>query len=174
MVKNIPAKNLVQYFIEIAHINGFKLTTIYIVKLFYILDLLEYRTHQKSLTGSTWTFQEFGPGNPEAMQAIQEAVKAGLVKSDTHGTHHAEESFDFLVPVVNSKAKFDPAEIETKLGPPAVAEIRKIFRIHGPNTKSLLHYVYEESEPMATAIPGDVLSFEPIAKGHMSSGKPMV
>lgn len=163
MATKIPAKDIVQYFIEIAHTNGFKLTTIYIVKLFYILDLVEFKAQQKSYTGWTWTFLEFGPGSDEAMQAIQEAVRTGLIKSDTHGTHHDEESFDFLAPANRTTSTYQHTSIEAELGPLAVAEIKNIFRVHGPNTKSLLNYVYEQSEPMARAIPGDVLSFAPIA-----------
>lgn len=156
-------EDVIKYLVELADNQGFKLTTIYLVKLLYLVDLGYCKTKSETYTGWEWKFHSFGPWTFDSLQAINSALKNGYIKSDSFASKYEKESFDLLSPFDNYTDKENTARVESALGFRTTGEIKKLMRQVGADTYSMLNHVYEETEPMINAVPGETLNFNGLA-----------
>jgi hypothetical protein len=86
----IMPTQLVHYVVHLASERNAKLTTLRLVKFLYLADLYHARAHNgKTLTGWTWKFVYFGPYCSEASRTIDDAVRAGIIKTEQRGSSYA-------------------------------------------------------------------------------------
>jgi len=131
------------------------LSPIRLVKFLYLADLYHARRNQgKTLTGWRWRFVHYGPFCNVALQAIEEAVQAGMIAAIPY-----ESSFDdeqhFLY---KSESRAEPS-IAMTLPFYVIGPLQGAVKKWAGDTFGLLDHVYFETEPMKDVRPGDLLDF---------------
>ncbi|MGB3340140.1 MAG: type II toxin-antitoxin system antitoxin SocA domain-containing protein [bacterium] len=126
-----------------------------LVKLLYLLELEYYRVFQKRLTEVEWQFYHYGPYPPEieGILGSPEIEQEEIDLSD-------ERNFRKL-----SIAKDSYEEYCTESGIKTLVT-RLVKEWGGVDIRSLLDYVYFETEPMQEAKRGNILDFSKIQPWH--------
>lgn len=164
MISNEEINKIVQFLTLKASNHGFRLSTIYLVKLLYLVDLAHARSNGGStLTNWPWRFHDYGPWCVESYEAIESAKNNKYIKTEIYENEKFESFMNLHSPELeeeNSDTAFafklakDLIDIKTQ------SYIDQVLRKHNYSSKSLLNYVYEETEPMVNAIPKEFLDFK--------------
>jgi len=156
----ITPEKLIQYITWYATEQGEILTPIRLVKFLYLADLFYARTfHGETLTKWPWKFVHYGPFCGEALQAIENATKTGLIESITYESKFDEEEH-FLY-----KCHLEKDHPLHEILPISVtAPLENAIKRWGGDTYQLLDYVYFETEPMEEVRFRDLLDFNKAKK----------
>jgi hypothetical protein len=129
-------KNAVFYILERAENQKISIGKTRLIKLLYLLDIENYRSNQRVLTGLDWIFYKYGPYAFEIEKFLD---KIGVIEEDVligGGKIFA-----------NLKKEFEEEDI--KLDIETKAMIEKLIDDWGTaDLNELLDYVYFETEPM--------------------------
>jgi hypothetical protein len=151
---------LVLLIVWLARQRGESLTTLRLVKYLYLADLYWAREHEgQTLTGWPWGFVHYGPFTGEALDAIQYAVRTGLVAAQPFRSKYTDEERHLYTVEDDRAAALADSLPDTVLGP-----LRDTIRRWADDTPALLDYVYFHTEPMAEARPGERLDFTKAVK----------
>ncbi|MCY4643049.1 MAG: DUF4065 domain-containing protein [Bacteriovoracales bacterium] len=141
------------------------LTTIHIVKYLYLCDYYNSKTEGKKITSWDWKFWNFGPWCSNSYTAVKEAMDKNFISSRvTQSRKDIDEANEFLVFYVGREELTDRAYDD--LGRKVLPQIRTRIAIESAiakyacRTNPLLHYVYNETEPMLEVSKGDYLDFK--------------
>lgn len=122
-----------------------------LMKLMYLADLHFARNHDgATATGWRWRLDAFGPLAAECYALLERGEAEGWLrhfeKADAEGRDGATH-FYYL-----------PAEAPAvDLG--GLGRVKTWIKTYGHSTHDLLRFVYGETEPMQTAVPGEELDF---------------
>jgi hypothetical protein len=126
------------------------------------------RNEGRTLTGWRWKFVHYGPFCNEALEAIDAAVKEGMISALAYeSTFDDEQHF-----LYKAEAEKEP-EVALRLPLYVTAPLQGAVRKWAGDTYGLLDHVYFETEPMKNVKPGDALDFtkakepEPVRELHM-------
>jgi hypothetical protein len=152
----IDAAELVQLVTWFASRRDERLTPIRIVKFLYLADLYHARQSQgRTLTDWPWRFVHYGPFCGEALDAVKSAVERGRVTP-----HPYESAFDGEEHAMYSCSRPDAEPpIIMKLSVHVTGPLGAAVRRWADDTAGLLDHVYFHTEPMVSAMPGDLLDF---------------
>ena len=158
----------IDYIVSVAEEDGYKLTTIRIVKFLYLLDILYIKYTGSRLTDWTWKFWDYGPYCLESLEILKEAKEKSVVLSTSHTSSFDEERDYDLFSCVEEHSSDRERHIE-ELGqdiPAAIqVAIKSYIRTYGNDTPKLLDYVYFNTKPMENARPRENLDFSMLSKG---------
>lgn len=156
----ITPENLIQYITWYATEQGEVLTPIRLVKFLYLADLFYARKfHGETLTKWPWRFVHYGPFCGEALQAIENATKTGLIESISYESKFDEEEH-FLY-----KCRLEKDHPLHEILPISItAPLENAIKRWGGDTYQLLDYVYFETEPMEEVQFRDLLDFNKAKK----------
>lgn len=159
----ITPEKLIQYITWYATEQGEILTPIRLVKFLYLADLFYARKfHGETLTKWPWRFVHYGPFCGEALQAIENATKTGLIESITYESKFDEEEH-FLY-----KCRLEKDHPLRDILPISVtAPLENAIKRWGGDTYQLLDYVYFETEPMEDVRFRDLLDFNKAKKAEI-------
>jgi len=160
MAPPLDPKDLVQLIIWLAQQRGEQLTTLRLVKFLYLTDLYWAREHEGlTLTGWPWAFVHFGPFAGEALDTIEQASGAGLVRARPYRSKYTDDDYQ-LYAVEGDRA----AGLADRLPIAVVGPLQDTIRRWAADTPALLDYVYFHTEPMTDARPGERLDFTKAVK----------
>jgi len=147
--------DLIDYMVWYATTRGEVLTPIRLVKLLYLADLYWARGEKgKTLTGWPWAFVHYGPFCGEVLDAIEKAVKSGIIEARPYQSRYdGEQHFVYISP------HRERPKISERLPLDVTGALEETIRKWGSDTARLLDYVYFETEPMLNAKPGQRLDF---------------
>ncbi len=170
---NVDPLDLIDFIVWYATTRGEALTPIRLVKFLYLADLYHARQAKgHTATGWPWAFVHYGPFCGQALDAIDAAVRRGVIEAGPYQSRYdGEQHFIYRSP---SKERPKAAEII----PVAVAGVlQAAIATWSGDTAGLLDHVYFETEPMVQATPGQRLDFsvaqwpsrpEPVAMKRLS------
>ena len=148
--------NIFKEILKQAREEGYSVGITKLVKLLYLLEVEYYRLYQKRLTDLEWKFFHYGPYAPE----IEEILKSPDI--DQEEIDISDERIFRKLLVAKDRYKKYSAE---------PGFIRLITRIvnewGGADLRSLLDYVYFETEPMQDVERGEILDFSEIKPWHV-------
>lgn len=160
MTKNDILTIFAQALVKDAIDVGFSIRIITLIKYLYLLDVYMAQTTGKKFTDFDWIFYKFGPFDSNAYQFIDTLIKNKLILIEEYESKYSKES-DFIVlkPIENSPGR---TEIWKLLKNNEV--LTRIFKYDLPrfrdDTRSLLDYVYFETEPMHNVNMKERLNFD--------------
>jgi hypothetical protein len=154
-MRSLTPSKFIEWAVWYAEQYESNLTPIRIVKFLYLLDLYYARqSGGKTWTGWRWKFVHYGPFCGDALDAISAAESAGLIagrifssKFDKDGKYYQYSGED------------TPEEVPDLLPIYVSSEIRHAVKTWADDTYGLLNYVYFNTEPMMSAVPGQILDF---------------
>lgn len=146
---------LIHYITWYATERGEALTSVRLVKFLYLADLyFARRNHGKTLTGWPWKFYHYGPYCYESLQAIEEAVRTGLIDQKPYQSAFNEDDYYLYRSGAEPEEKIVTGIPLAILGPLQVA-----IKRYAGDTYALLDHVYFETEPMMEAQENEFLDF---------------
>ena len=126
----------------------FRLTRTEVVKYLYLADLAYFKAHGKTLTGVDYAYYYYGPFNEEIVNTL-ERMSGTIIRKTAHLRSLGDSEYYLYE---SSK----PISVDPLLSPEEKRIIDDVVgRWYGRRLKTLLRYVYEETEPMRKARPGD-------------------
>jgi hypothetical protein len=154
---NISVVDLVRLIVWYASSRGEKLTTLRLVKFLYLADLYHARVSRgETLTGWPWAFVYFGPWCQQVNEAIDNAVKEGIVLGKEYPSKYDDEK-DYRLFSVDDTDK-EPRIIDA-LPTYVWSKLQWAIQKWADDSSGLLDYVYFETEPMTDAKRGSLLDF---------------
>lgn len=152
--------NIFKEILKQAREEGYSVGITQLVKFLYLLEVEYYRFYQQRLTNLEWKFFHYGPYAPE----IEEILKSPDI--DQEEIDISDERIFRKLLVAKDRYKKYTTEPEV---------IRLITRIvnewGGADLRSLLDYVYFETEPMQDVKRREVLDFSEIKPWHIKKVK---
>jgi hypothetical protein len=153
----ISSEGLIHAIVAYASTRGEKLTTLRLVKFIYLADLYYARFSKgETLTGWPWAFVYFGPWCKQVNDAIDDAVKNGVVLAKEYPSKH-DDVRDYRLFWLEDTEE-DPKFVDT-LPTYVWSRLQWAIRKWADDSYGLLDYVYFETEPMIEARPGAILDF---------------
>ncbi len=131
-----------------------ELGSIHLLKYVYLADLAWAERHNgETYTGAVWQFYHFGPWSVEVLNRIEPACKTMGAEKRTFG--YGEEGKEGI----RWKSRTSEQDrFESDLSITVLSAVKDAVRKFGPDTSSLLHYVYL-TKPMLNAAPEELLNF---------------
>lgn len=152
-----PQEDLAQAIVWYASRRGEKLTTLRLVKFFYLADLYHARFSKgRTLTGWPWAFVYFGPWCQEVNQAIDNAAKNGLIIAEEFPSRYDDKKDYRLFWVEDTD---EEPKIIDAFSTYVRSKLQWAIQKWADDTSGLLDYVYFETEPMIGTKPGALLNF---------------
>jgi hypothetical protein len=131
------------------------LTPIRIVKFLYLADLFNARVAGgHTLSGWQWRFVHYGPFCREALDAISAAESREFILSETFKSKFDKDGRSFRFIGENA-----PEDFPESLSVYVCSEIKRAVELWADDTYGLLNHVYFNTEPMAAALPYQILDF---------------
>jgi hypothetical protein len=154
---NISSEGLIHAIVGYAGTRGEKLTTLRLVKFLYLADLYYARISKgETLTGWPWAFVYFGPWCKQVNDAIDNAVKSGLVLVKEYPSKH-DDAKDYRLFWLEDTEEY--LKVIDAIPTYVWSTLQWAIRKWADDSYGLLDYVYFETEPMIEAKPGAVLDF---------------
>ena len=156
MINKEKVLNIFKEILKQAREEGYSVGITKLIKLLYLIEVEYYRIYQKRLTDLEWKFFHYGPYAPE----IEEILRSPDIDQEEIDISD-ERIFRKLLVVRDSYKKYT-GESEV---------LRLITRIvnewGGADLRSLLDYVYFETEPMQDVKRGVTLDFSEIKQWNV-------
>lgn len=130
-----------------------------LVKLFYLLEVEYYRFYQQRLTDLEWKFFYYGPYAPE----IEEILRSADIDQEEIDISDERIFRKLLVKDLYKKYTTEPEVLKLIT--------RIVNEWGGADLRSLLDYVYFETEPMQDVKRGEILGFSEIKPWHIERVK---
>jgi hypothetical protein len=154
-MNQVNLSQLILYVVDQANDRDDTVTTIRLVKFLYLIDLEYYRIKRKTLTGFNWIFHLHGP---YAFEFIQIGEKIGYSLGREEFESGSKKGVIFTVD--------QPVLKPVWLGYTEESIIDRILEVWaGVDTKIMLDYVYNRTEPMMNAVRGQRLDFSKVVAG---------
>jgi hypothetical protein len=131
-----------------------ELGPIHLLKYVYLADLAWAERHNgETYTGTVWQFYHFGPWSVEVLNRIEPACKTmGAEKRTFEYGEKGKEGIRW------KSRTGEQDRFESDLSITVLSAVKGAVRKFGPDTSSLLHYVYL-TKPMLNAAPEELLNF---------------
>ena len=154
---SISSEELIHAIVGYASNRSEKLTALRLVKFLYLADLYHARISQgKTLTGWPWAFVYFGPWCRQVNDAIDNAVKNGVLLTQEYPSEHDDDKDYRLFWLEDTD---EEPKVADALPTYVWSRLQWAIRKWADDSYGLLDYVYFETEPMIEAKPGAVLDF---------------
>lgn len=148
--------NLIEFIVCYANEQDIRLTPVRLIKFLYLADYYYARWNQgKVFTQLPWFFYNFGPYCAEAIEHVNYAASAGLIKPDKYSSTYSER--DYTLFSCKDTSVLD--ELEKTIPHPVISGLKGAIKKFGDDTPALLDYVYFETEPMENVTKGEMLDF---------------
>ena len=150
-------QHIIQFIVWYATQLDIPLSKNRLVKYMYLLDIFNARRSRgETLTKLPWAFVYFGPYCREATDAIDEAVKAGLINQQSFESHFGEDKDFYLFTCSDPSGERHGEQLDIVV----TSKLKSAMKYFGEDTPALLDYVYFETEPMeAVSKKGENLDF---------------
>jgi hypothetical protein len=154
---SISSEGLIHAIVGYASTRGERLTTLRLVKFLYLADLYYARFSKgKTLTGWPWAFVYFGPWCRQVNDAIDNAVKNGVVLTQVYPSEQDDDKDYRLFWLEDTD---EEPKVADALPTYVWSRLQWAIRKWADDSYGLLDYVYFETAPMIEAKPGAVLDF---------------
>lgn len=145
------------------------LTTTQVVKYVYLLDYLFAKNNAgKTYTSVEWKFLHFGPYSAAISHELDFLVNKSFINSKNM-TSNKSDGVLYSLSDWKQVSKLDLFGVSRDI----VLDLSGYVRRFNTDLQKLLNFVYFETEPMAEALPNEILSFDDCIKIPFKNLKPV-